>query len=126
MMLSFDHAQITVPKNAEGEARAFYCEVLGLKEIAKPENRKNKGGFWLALGDAQVHVSLEEGVDRMATRAHIAYRVKDLEAWRKRLETVGIKVSESLPFPNARAVEFRDPFGNRAELIEYHVQSQSP
>ena len=31
------HAQITVPKGAEAAARAFYCGVLGLREIAKPK-----------------------------------------------------------------------------------------
>ena len=38
MILSVHHAQITIPKGAEAEAREFYCEFLGLKEVPKPES----------------------------------------------------------------------------------------
>ncbi len=119
MLLAVDHAQITIPKGAEDVARAFYCEFLGIKEIEKPENRKKNGGFWLYLGDCQVHVGTEDGFDRTKTKAHVAYRVSDLDLWRRRFEEKGIEVFDSLPFPNARAFEFRDPFGNRAELIQH-------
>ena len=43
-----NHVQITVPKGAEAEARAFYCDLLGLREIAKPQSLEGRGGFWLA------------------------------------------------------------------------------
>lgn len=119
MLLAIDHVQITVPKDAETAAREFYCEFLGLRETEKPDNRKSKGGFWLELGGTQVHVSLEDGVERLRTRAHVAYRVDDLEAWRVRLQERGFKPNDGLPFPSARAFEFRDPFGNRIELIQH-------
>lgn len=119
MLISVDHVQITVPKDCEVKAREFYCGLLGLQETAKPENRKSKGGFWIALGETQVHISLEEGVDRTKTRAHVAYRVDNLDKWREKLNASGIETKESLPFPNARAFEFRDPFGNRVEFIQY-------
>ncbi len=45
MIIGVDHAQITIPKGFEKEAKKFYCEFLGLKEIEKPENRKKNGGF---------------------------------------------------------------------------------
>ncbi len=119
MLLAVDHTQITIPKGAEDSAKAFYCEFLGLKEIEKPENRKKNGGFWLELAGFQVHVGTEDGFDRMTTKAHVAYRVSDLELWRKRFQEKGIEIFDSLPFPKARAFEFRDPFGNRAELIQH-------
>jgi catechol 2,3-dioxygenase-like lactoylglutathione lyase family enzyme len=118
MLIAVDHAQITIPKNSEDLAKAFYCEFLGLKEIEKPENRKKNGGFWLELGGFQVHVGTEDGFDRTQTKAHVAYRVSDLDFWRKRFEEKGIEIFDSLPFPHARAFEFRDPFGNRAEFIQ--------
>lgn len=31
-----NHIQLCIPKNKEKEARAFYCDILGLKEIEKP------------------------------------------------------------------------------------------
>ena len=81
----FHHAQITIPPDAEAEARAFYCGLLGLPEIEKPDSLKQRGGFWLELGDVQIHVGTEDGVTRPATKAHLAYEVDDVRAWRARL-----------------------------------------
>jgi len=117
MILGIDHAQITIPKGAENEAREFYCAFLGLREIEKPENRKKNGGFWLQVGQVQVHVGTEDGFDRSKTKAHVAYQVTELGLWRARFKERGIEIFESPPFPNAEAFEFRDPFGNRVELI---------
>ena len=118
MIIGIDHAQITIPNGAEEKAKQFYCDFLKLKEIEKPENRKNNGGFWLESGGFQVHVGTEDGFDRTQTKAHIAYRVSNLDVWRIKFEEKGIKVIDSQAFPHARAFEFRDPFGNRAELIQ--------
>ncbi len=112
------HAQITIPKSAEAEARVFYCDLLGLTEIEKPDSLKARGGFWAQLGEAQVHVSLEEGVDRQATKAHVAYEVTDVAHWREKLQTHGIAIGDSVPIPGYERFEFRDPFGNRVEFIQ--------
>jgi catechol 2,3-dioxygenase-like lactoylglutathione lyase family enzyme len=98
-------------------ARQFYCGVLGLTEMEKPEPLKGRGGFWLAVGDRQVHVGVEEGVDRPATKAHVAYRVADVASWRARLEAAGVEIFESVAIPGYERFEFRDPFGNRVEMI---------
>ena len=113
-----DHAQLTVPSDREPEARAFYLGVLGLPEIAKPAALAGRGGFWTALGGVQVHVSLEDGVDRERTRAHLAYEVTGLAAWRARLESLGLMPQSGSPLPGRRRLELRDPFGNRLELLE--------
>jgi catechol 2,3-dioxygenase-like lactoylglutathione lyase family enzyme len=118
MILGLHHAQITVPKGAEDEARAFYCGVLGLAEVPKPEALAGRGGFWLEAGDRQVHVGVEEGVDRRATKAHVAYEVRGLAAWRERLARAGIEILDGAPLPGLDRFEFRDPFGNRVELVE--------
>jgi catechol 2,3-dioxygenase-like lactoylglutathione lyase family enzyme len=118
MILGLDHFQITVPKESQQKAKYFYCELLGLKEIEKPENRKNNGGFWLQAGELEVHVGLEDGIEREKTKAHVAYRVSDLNLWRQKMIGHGFEIKESPPFPKARAFEFRDPFGNRVEIIE--------
>ncbi|NDJ86680.1 MAG: glyoxalase [Chloroflexi bacterium] len=112
------HVQITVPPGAEEVARHFYGEVLGLVEIAKPAPLAARGGFWLAVGDRQVHVGIESGVDRAATKAHIAYQVDDLAAWRERLTQAGIAITESVPISGFSRLECRDPFGNRIEFIQ--------
>lgn len=112
------HAQITIPVGSEEAARAFYCGVLGLKEIEKPDSLKHRGGFWLQVGDMQVHMGMEAGVDRTKTKAHLAYQVDDVPAWRRALEAQGIKMADSIPIEGYDRFEFRDPFGNRIEFIQ--------
>ncbi len=124
-LLRLHHAQITIPAGAEEAARRFYCGVLGLEEIDKPAALRDRGGFWLRLAECQVHVGSEDGVDRAATKAHLAYQVDDLEAWRKRLEAIGIRALESVPIPGYDRFEFRDPFGNRVEMIQPRTAAQS-
>lgn len=116
-VLGVHHVQITVGKGQEATARWFYCGVLGLQEIEKPEALRARGGFWLQVGDRQVHVGVEDGVDPAATKAHVAYQVDDVEDWRERLLVEGIQILESLAIPGYERFEFRDPFGNRVEFI---------
>lgn len=117
-IIGLHHAQITIPKGAEEQARQFYCGVLGLSEIEKPASLRGRGGFWLHVGDREVHVGTEDGVDRHATKAHLAYEVTDLTGWRKKLEEHGISAMDSIPIPGYDRFEFRDPFGNRVEMIQ--------
>jgi catechol 2,3-dioxygenase-like lactoylglutathione lyase family enzyme len=117
-VLGLHHVQITIPVGTEAEARRFYTGVLGLREIEKPDPLKNRGGFWLMAGNSEIHVGVEDGVDRNKTKAHLAYLVDDLEAFRKKLEAEGIEVKESIPIPGVDRFEFRDPFGNRVELLQ--------
>ena len=116
-ILRLHHAQITVAKGEELAARAFYCGVLGLPEIEKPTSLQGRGGLWLALGDIQLHIGIEDGVDRTSTKAHLAYEVDHLPAWRQRLQAAGATILESIPIPGYERFEFRDPFGNRVEFI---------
>jgi catechol 2,3-dioxygenase-like lactoylglutathione lyase family enzyme len=118
LLLKVHHAQITIPKGSEDQARKFYCEFLGLKEIPKPQALQTRGGFWLELGSLQIHVGTEENLDRTQTKAHLAYLVEDLEEWRVKLENYGIKIIEGIPIPEYNRFEFRDPFGNRVEFLE--------
>lgn len=118
MILGLHHAQITIPKGAEKEGKNFYCGVLGLIEIEKPETLKGRGGFWLKVGCKEVHVGTEDGIERTKTKAHLAYQVEDVSFWRKRLVENGIKIIESVPISNFERFEFRDPFGNRVEMIQ--------
>ncbi|UNL83520.1 VOC family protein [Priestia koreensis] len=118
MIIGLHHAQITIPTGAEEEGKNFYCRVLGLAEIEKPESLKGRGGFWLKVGHQDVHVGTEEGVDRSTTKAHLAYQVEDLNHWRTILTNYNIKLLEGVPIPGYDRFEFRDPFGNRVELIQ--------
>ncbi len=117
-LIKVHHAQITVPKGSENEAREFYCDFLGLKEVPKPASLQGRGGFWLEIGGFQIHVGTEDDFDRAKTKAHLAYLVEDLAGWRKKLAAKGVKIIEGVPIPAYNRFEFRDPFGNRVEFLE--------
>ena len=114
------HVQITVSSHEVEAARAFYCDVLGLREVEKPDSLKPRGGFWLQIGDQSVHVGIQDDYDPRTTKAHIAYQVDNLNIWRERLQAEGIEIGVSVPIPGLDRFEFRDPFGNRVEFIQPH------
>ena len=117
MITGLHHAQITIPTGAEDQARRFYCGVLGLPEVTKPHSLAGRGGFWIQVGDRQVHIGTEDGVDRLRTKAHLAYQVTDISHWRRVMEANNIPVLDSAPIPGFERFEARDPFGNRIEFI---------
>jgi catechol 2,3-dioxygenase-like lactoylglutathione lyase family enzyme len=118
MIKGIHHVQITVPKGAEPQAKAFYCGVLGLPEVEKPDSLKGRGGFWIKVGDRDVHIGTEDAFDRSKTKAHVAYEVTDVAAWRRRMMQAGIEPLESIPLEGYDRFEARDPFGNRIEFIQ--------
>ena len=118
MIKGLHHVQITIPKETEEKAKNFYCGILGLQEIEKPESLKGRGGFWLKVGDKDVHIGTEDDFDRLKTKAHIAYEVEDISYWKNRLTKENIQILYGVPIPNFERFEFRDPFGNRVEMIQ--------
>lgn len=116
-IIRLHHVQITVGESQEAAARAFYCGVLGLTEIEKPDSLKTRGGFWVKLGDVEVHIGVEEGIERAKSKAHIAYQVDDLAYWQARLRQHGTALGDCVPIAGYARFEFRDPFGNRVEFI---------
>ena len=113
------HAQIMIPPGGEDEARRFYAGLLGMTEIEKPAPLRARGGVWFQFGGYQLHVGVETpGVERKATRAHVAYEVTRLDAWRTRLAQAGFAITDGETVDGLRRFELRDPFGNRVELVE--------
>ena len=117
-ILGLHHAQITIPPGEEARAREFYCGLLALPEVPKPASLAGRGGFWLQAGVAQVHVGVEAGGDRAQSKAHVAYEVDDLAAWRGKLRAAGFALVDGEPIPGYDRFEIRDPFGNRLELLQ--------
>jgi catechol 2,3-dioxygenase-like lactoylglutathione lyase family enzyme len=112
------HVQVTIPTGEEDRARRFYCGVLGLNEIVKPSSLEGRGGFWLQVGDQELHVGTEDGVARHNTTAHIAFQVDDATTWRQRIAESGCVPLPSIVIPGFDRFEFRDPFWNRLEIIQ--------
>jgi catechol 2,3-dioxygenase-like lactoylglutathione lyase family enzyme len=53
-----------------------------------------------------------------ATKAHIAYQVENLEAFRARLVAAGVVITDDEPLPGFDRFYVDDPFGNRVEILE--------
>ena len=116
--MKLHHAQITIPRGSESVARDFYGQVLGLREIDKPESFRRNGGLWFQVGESQVHLGIQDGVDRHQLRSHLAFQVEDFCAQREKLNALGVEILEGIGLNSCARFEFRDPFGNRLELID--------
>ncbi len=113
-----NHVQVTIPIGMELVAKKFYCGFLGLLELKKPQSLLDNGGFWLEVGALQVHVGCEDCDCRSLTKAHIAYGVVELDAWRKKLTHIGIEYEDGIAIEGFDRLSFRDPFGNKIELMD--------
>jgi catechol 2,3-dioxygenase-like lactoylglutathione lyase family enzyme len=91
VILGLHHAQITIPKQTEDEAREFYLDALDFQEIDKPEVLAGRGGFWIGAGESTIHVGTEDA---------------------------GLEILDLVPIPGYDRFETRDPFGNRLEFIQ--------
>lgn len=118
MIRRVHHIQITIPPNCEDQARDFYCRLLELQEIPKPEVLAGRGGIWLRLRDFEVHLGVESDPPGGRSKGHIAYEVENLETWRAELTAAGVQFMEDTPLPKWHRIKFRDPFGNLIELLE--------
>src|SRR5436853_2039887 len=112
-----DHVQVAAPAGCEAEARAFYGELLGLRELPKPEPLAARGGCWFRAGAQELHVGVETPF-APARKAHPGLVVTDLDALAVRLRAAGIDVAYDDTLPETKRVHAADPFGNRLEFRE--------
>ena len=113
MILAIHHAQVGIPADGIAAARAFYCGLLGLKEVFRPFG---PNGLWVQVGDRTVHFGID-AADRLASNAHVAYEVSDLSEMRKTLRDAGIEIEDPFTMPGHERIQIRDPFGNMVEFI---------
>lgn len=118
MIKRIHHAHIPIPPGAEPEARKFYCGVMGLAEVQKPEMLRGNPGFWMQLGDQQIHVGPDTNPTPPNSVAHVAYEVSDLAEWKAQLAAHGCGFKDSETIPGYIRAETRDPFGNRIEFLQ--------
>ena len=116
MIEAIHHVQITVPTDALDAAIAFYRDTLGLPLTTRPPEVPSAGA-WFRVFDRDLHLGVEEGVDRSKTRAHIGFKVRDVAAMRATLEAVGVATKVPAGMAGYERLHFRDPFGNNVELI---------
>lgn len=114
--LVIDHIQLAMPAGEEDRARAFYCDLLGMTEIAKPPELARRGGCWFASGNVQIHLGVEADF-RPAKKAHPGLRCANYATLLERLRKSGIEITEPNDIPGVRRCHVHDCFGNRVELI---------
>jgi catechol 2,3-dioxygenase-like lactoylglutathione lyase family enzyme len=117
MIVGLDHVQIAAPRGCEAEARAFYGELLGLREVPKPEKLAPRGGVWFQVGAQQLHIGVEDDF-RAARKAHPAYAVDDLDAMAQRLSEAEVTIKWDDAIPGVRRFYINDPWGNRLEMLQ--------
>jgi len=109
-----DHVQISIPKGKEDEARAFYTDILGLKEIPKPASLMPNGGLWYQAANIELHLGIEPEV---ITRRHPAFEIADVATARQLLQDK-VEIVEEPYIPGRTRFAFLDPFGNKIELLQ--------
>ncbi len=114
------HVQVAILSGGEESARRFYGDILGLREVEKPENLRARGGVWFDTGSLQLHLGVDPEFSP-ATKAHVAYEVADLAAVRERCRAAGHPVREDEPLPGYDRFYVADPFGNRVEVLQPHL-----
>lgn len=117
-MISFNrinHIHICVPKERLEEARLFYTNVIGLRQVSRPDVFPEPG-YWFAIGGIELHIGVEEPLP--ITIRHSAFEVADLNVAHARLEKHGIIIHDEPVIPGRIRFSFLDPFGNRMELMQ--------
>lgn len=110
-----DHVQIGVPRSLERECVAFYRGLLGLAEIAKPEELPANGGAWFQIANVQLHIGLDDEASPPRKR-HVGFLVTDLGLARAHAGAAGLVIEEQTSNDRAQRFFIRDPAGNRIEI----------
>jgi catechol 2,3-dioxygenase-like lactoylglutathione lyase family enzyme len=118
MRIQLDHVQIAAPPGCETEARRFFGDLIGLREVEKPVPLRERGGVWFAVGDRQLHIGVE-GQFTAARKAHPAFRLPpgDLDLLADRIVNSGGSVTWDSALPGERRFYCEDPWGNRIEFL---------
>ena len=111
-----DHINICVTPEQLEEARRFYVDVIGLKQIERPDHLFSTPGYWFDIGDIQLHVGVEPQKPRSAR--HIAFEIKNVDDALKLFKDHNVEIAEEPVSPGRKRFAFIDPFGNRMELLQ--------
>jgi catechol 2,3-dioxygenase-like lactoylglutathione lyase family enzyme len=123
MIVGLDHVNLLIDAgdDALSRARAFYEGLLGLGPLDRPANTDSGNpGAWYQCGAQQLHLTTEKDASLVnkKSRRHPAFRVANLEALRKKLESAGIEIIAGNRFPGQERFFVRDPWDNRLEFVE--------
>jgi catechol 2,3-dioxygenase-like lactoylglutathione lyase family enzyme len=109
---------VSVPVEDFPASVRFYGEVLGLRLRFELPHR------WAAFDVGGIEVALYPREPNEGRGGDLAFAVKDLAGAMKRLAAAGVAFPHGveafdLPSGRGRLARFRDPSGNRLELVEH-------
>ncbi len=127
-----DHLNVQVPPDKEEEALAFYRDLVGFKQLQKPDSLGPRGGHFCISENPwyELHVGIARGTSaadidfKNTLRNHLAFQVKNLADARVKFEATGLEIleaeasySKDRDFHQDRFF-IRDPGGNLLEIME--------
>lgn len=111
-----DHFHICVPPDRLEDAKEFYTRIMGLDLIARPDHLFSSPGYWLNIGNVQLHIGVEKPLP--VSIRHTAFEVENIAAALKHLRDHNLEILDEPTIPGRERFAFLDPFGNRMELLE--------
>ncbi len=109
-----DHILLSIPEGETANARTFYGGILELAEI--PGNHP-AGAIWFQIADIQLH--LREEASSTSSKRHPAFEVSNLDEAKQMLQHHNVAIEYSSDIDGRQRFFFRDPFGNRIELLQF-------
>src|SRR5205807_7600896 len=94
------HVSSPFPNGRQDEVRAFYENLLGLKEILVPHSLKDLGLVWFSAGADALELHFFPGMPDPEHPRHLCLEVEDLQALRRQLQAAGYRPYDDIPIPN--------------------------
>jgi catechol 2,3-dioxygenase-like lactoylglutathione lyase family enzyme len=110
-----DHVTVLITDVAR--SRAFYGDLLGLREVPAPREF-DFVALWYDLGGQYLHLLLKPQPDTPSPR-HFCLHVADARSAREDLKSRGVPVDETVKIAAADRFFVRDPDGNRIEFLQW-------
>jgi catechol 2,3-dioxygenase-like lactoylglutathione lyase family enzyme len=118
LVVALHHVNVTVPPELEPDAKEFYGNVLGLKQVSKPSTSRQNGA-WYQIGPNQLHLSVETENGGPLSSRHVCFAVSDLKETETRFRAAGVEViPDPRPVRGNQRFYVRDPAGNMLEIVQ--------
>jgi catechol 2,3-dioxygenase-like lactoylglutathione lyase family enzyme len=109
------HVSSPFADGGQDALRAFYGDLLGLREIPTPSTLGHLELVWFSAGEgAELHFF--KGSPDPAAARHFCLDIDGLEETRNRLREAGHEPYDDTPIPNRPRFFCRDPAGNLVEF----------
>lgn len=106
---------VSMPAGGEAEARRFYGQLLGLREMMKPPGER---GVWFQCDTGLFKVLPAADFKPAQDKPQARFRVDKAEGMRMALDKARFRHYDAPPETGTRGFYALDPWGNKIELRE--------